>query len=275
MPSRSAASSTRDSSSAPRITRFAEIPSTSGHARAEIGAGRLSPHPNVFVAMAQTDGVGRFHREWQSPPGGLWLTLAWPTTEPELDKVLDGLGLRIGVGCLRIVNRALAGATGDPHVRLKWPNDILVHGRTVLGVLTEVVHGPPPEARPWILIGVGINANIDLNGLRGEVRTHATSLAAELGKPVDLAALEADLLAELQHTLTTQGLPREVLQEAAESLHGLNRDTTVSLPDGTRIAGMLTGLNEHGMAVLDIEGRTFVPPLGSVIMNDQPARNAH
>src|SRR6185369_5269429 len=131
MTSRSAASSpTRDSTpSAARITRFAEIPSTSGHARAQIGAGRLDPQPAAFVAAAQTDGVGRFHRQWQSPPGGLWPTLAWPLTEPEFDKVLDGLGLRIGVACLRVVQRALTGAPGDPHVRLKWPNDILVHGR--------------------------------------------------------------------------------------------------------------------------------------------------
>ncbi|HVU62790.1 MAG TPA: biotin--[acetyl-CoA-carboxylase] ligase [Phycisphaerales bacterium] len=258
-----------------RFVRFDDIPSTSGHARAEIASGRLTSQPVAFVAATQSAGVGRFHREWQSPPGGLWLTLAWPTSDPDLSSVLDGLGLRIGIGCLRIVARALADAPGDPHVRLKWPNDILVRGRKVLGVLTEVVHGPPPEARPWVLVGVGINANIDLAALREDVRSHATSLAAELGRPVDLAALERDLVEELRIALSTHGLARDLITEAAKHLHGLDRDTTVSLPDGTRITGVLKGLNEHGMAVLDIEGRVFVPPLGSVIMNDQSPRNGH
>jgi BirA family biotin operon repressor/biotin-[acetyl-CoA-carboxylase] ligase len=270
MTSRSAASSTTrvPAESAVRFVRFADIPSTSGHARAEIASGVLQPSPVAYVAAKQTAGIGRFKREWQSPIGGLWLTLAWPTTEPELAGVLDGLGLRIGIGCLRVIAKVLEPVP-DPHVRLKWPNDILIHGRKVLGVLTEVVHGPPPDARPWILVGVGINVNINLRELRENVRTHATSLAAELGKPADLAAIETHLMEELHRALSTHGLSREFVQEAARHLHGLDRDTTVSLPDGTRRAGVLKGLNDHGMAVLDVEGRIFVPPLGSVIANDQ------
>jgi BirA family biotin operon repressor/biotin-[acetyl-CoA-carboxylase] ligase len=256
------------------VVRFADIPSTSSHARAEIAAGRLGPAPVAFVAAHQSAGVGRFGRPWQSPDGGLWLTLAWPTTEAELEKTLDGLGLRVGIACLRAIRRALLEAPGDPHVRLKWPNDVLVHGRKVLGVLTEVVHGPAPASGAWVLVGVGVNANINLAMLSPDVRSHATSLARELGRVVDTEPLESDLLAELRGALTTHGLAREVIQEAAEHLHGLDRDTTVSLPDGTRISGVLKGLNDHGMAVLDVEGRVFVPPLGSVIMNDQPPKSA-
>ncbi len=254
------------------VVRFEEIDSTSTHAHREIHAGRLEPSPVAFVAAQQSAGVGRFGRTWVSPRGGLWITLAWPTTEAELTKTLDGLGLRVGVACLRVVRHALDGAPSDPFVRLKWPNDVLAHGRKVLGVLTEVVHEPAPGRRPWLLVGAGINANLDLSLLPDELRGHATTLARELGRPVDLGTLEIDLLHELRAAIASPGLDRETILEAGQSLHGLERDTIVSMPDGSKVSGVLKGLNDHGMAVLDVDGRPFVPPLGSVIMNDHPTR---
>lgn len=248
------------------VIRFTEIDSTSGYARAQIAADRLTLRPVAFVAAKQSAGIGRFGRAWSSPEGGLWMTLAWPADLDNFSARLDGLGLRIGVACLRVVQRALVDQGSDAHVRLKWPNDVLVRGHKVLGVLTEIVHGP--VQRPWILVGVGINANFRPGELPDPISRQATTLQHELGRRVDLGALEADMLAELHGALTSAGLSKELLAEAAASLHGLDRDTTISLPDGTRISGVLTGLNEHGMAVLDIDGRAFVPPPGSVVMGE-------
>lgn len=262
------ASSEHHIASAVRIERFDTIESTSGHARALIATGRMGSGVRGFVARTQSGGIGRFKRAWCSPEGGLWMTLAWPSREHELPLLLDGLGLRIGVACLRVVQRAFDGCTEDPHVRLKWPNDVMVHGRKVLGVLTELVHGPAPEARPWVLVGVGLNANIALELLDEPVRSHATSLRAELGREVSLELLERAMLEELCIALSGFGTPRELLVEAVAALHGLGRDIAVSLPDGTRISGVLTGLNDHGVAVLDVDGRVFVPPLGAVVMSD-------
>ncbi len=254
------------------IVRFEEIDSTSAHARREIQAGRLAAAPVAFVAARQTAGVGRFGRAWASPIGGLWFTLAWPSAEADLPRVIDGLGLRVGVACLRVVRRALQDAPTDPFVRLKWPNDVLAHGRKVLGALTEVVHEPTPGNRPWLVVGVGINANFDPVALPEEFRSHATTLAQERGQRVDTALLEVDLYHELRGAITADGLDRETIVEAGHFLHGLGRDAIVSLPDGSKVSGVLKGLNDHGMAVLDVDGRTFVPPLGSIIVNDHPAR---
>ncbi len=255
-----------------RVVRFATLDSTSSHARALVTTGRAGGSPVALVAQVQTSGIGRFKRAWSSPSGGLWMTLAWPADESTLHARLDGLGLRVGVACLRVVREAFHGFKGDPHVRLKWPNDVLVHGRKVLGVLTELVHEPAPDARPWLLVGVGLNANIRMEDLEEPMRSHATSLQRELGHPVQLELIEAQLLRELAAALSASGLSRQLLTEACDALHGLDRDTTVSLPDGTRMSGVLKGLNEHGMAVLDIDGRVFVPPLGAVIMSDTPPR---
>jgi len=254
------------------VVHFEEIDSTSMHARREIAANRLGDAPAAFVAACQTAGVGRFGRSWSSPEGGLWMTLAWPCVETELAARLDGLGLRVGMACLRVVQSVCAGSIADRHVRLKWPNDVLVHGRKALGVLTEIVRGPEPSCRPWIVVGVGINANIELGQLPEPARSHATSLKGELGRPVELGALEQDVLRELAAALSVSGLSPELIREAAANLHGRGRDTLVSLPDGTRVSGVLTGLNDHGMAVLNIDGRVFVPPLGSVIMTDHPEK---
>ncbi len=247
------------------IVRFSEIESTSGFARAEIAAGRLTA-PTVVVATRQTGGLGRFKRPWASPDGGLWMSLAWPCLESELQERLDGLGLRVGVACLRAVRRIIGASERVPPVRLKWPNDVVIAGKKVLGVLTEVVHAPAGARTAWIIVGVGVNANFDTRDLPEALRDHSTTLQAELGHRIDAIALETDLLAELHGALVARGVSRELLVEAIAALHGLDRDTTVTLPDGTRVSGVLKGLNEHGIAVLDIDGRVFVPPLGSVIM---------
>lgn len=245
------------------ITRIKETSSTNAHAKDLALTGRLGISPICFVAETQSAGVGRFGREWVSPKGGLWLTLAWPTTESDLPEILEGLGLRIGVACLRVVQRIVASGARRPIVKLKWPNDIMLAGHKVLGELTEVLSAP---SNPWLIVGVGINANFPRSALPESLRATATTLHEELGHDVDLKLLESDLLSELSEALATKGLPREILDEAGQHLHALNRDIAVSLPDGSRATGVLRGLNEHGMAVLETDSGPFVPPLGSAIM---------
>ncbi len=245
------------------IIRLREIDSTNAHARRLARAGKLARTPVAFVAERQTAGVGRFGRAWASPVGGLWLTLAWPIPESQLQSVIDGLGLRIGVACLRVIQRVVARGARRPIVKLKWPNDILVAGHKVLGELTEIVHAPELA---WAIVGVGMNANFPRARLPHELHATATTLQEETGHPIDLAALERDLLQELTAALTARGLSRELLAEAGDHLHGVGRDIALSMPDGSRAAGTLTGLNEHGLAVLQTDAGTLVAPLGAAIM---------
>lgn len=153
-------------------------------ARAEAGA----PTGIVVVSTTQTAGRGRRGRTWISAPGdSLTFSLLWrfaPGTVPL------GLSLAIGVA----VTHALAkiGAGGTAPIELKWPNDVLMNGKKLAGILVELVPGASHAA----VIGVGLNLHLPAS-LPAEVR--ATAVALDL--PVNINALLATLLGELRAVL--------------------------------------------------------------------------
>ena len=123
-------------------------------------AGLLSPFASV-LAVSQTSGRGQMRREWISPPGNIYAALSWPAGEGALcamAPVVVGACLADG-----LYGRGFAA-------KVKWPNDLLVEGRKVAGILLEERHGR-------IVAGVGINCAVapDAASLR---RDHAAPAAA-------------------------------------------------------------------------------------------------
>ncbi len=253
------------------VEQFDTIDSTSLHARRmiEVGGGSLpGDRPRLIVARRQTAGRGRVGRPWTSPEGGLWCTLIWPM--PAVSSgVVNGLGLRVGLACAMAVEHALA-QTDTPAarvaasgVRLKWPNDVLIHGRKVLGVLTEVVRR---ERLAWIVIGVGINANFPRALLPPELHHSATTLHDELGGvAVDLTGLRADLVARLLEAVGTPGLTGETLGAARQRLFDVGQ-TVVTLVEGTLVPGTLLGLSDDGRPVLQTLDGPYSPPFGGELV---------
>jgi BirA family biotin operon repressor/biotin-[acetyl-CoA-carboxylase] ligase len=158
---------------------FEVVSSTQDLAR-ELAAAQ-APEGAVVVAEVQTAGRGRLGRTWVSPRGGLYLSVVLrpPVSPPEVPK----LSLVGGVAAARAIERACGLAVG-----LRWPNDLLVNRRKVGGVLAEA----GPDAR-WVILGIGLNANVS-----SELPEGATSIAAELGTPVDLEDLFCAVCAELE-----------------------------------------------------------------------------
>ena len=159
----------------PRL-HLRSIGSTNARARelAEAGA----PHGTAVTAGEQTAGRGRQGRGWSTPPGSA-LAVSLVIRDPD-----PLLSLRAGLAVAD-----LAGAAA----RVKWPNDVLVDGRKVAGVLVE---GRPQEG--WAVLGIGVNAALDLSVLPEEVRATAGTLGLdprELPRALEvlLAALEARL----------------------------------------------------------------------------------
>ena len=143
------------------------------------------PEGAVAVAEEQTEGRGRLGRTWHAPArtSVLVSVLLRPEIEPSR---LPELSLVAGGA----VAEAIADVTGiDPAI--KFPNDVLVDGRKVAGILAESSEGR-------VVLGVGVNANQTADELPGDVQTQPTSLRVELGEPVDRAALLAAILLRLE-----------------------------------------------------------------------------
>ncbi|MFL5917393.1 MAG: biotin--[acetyl-CoA-carboxylase] ligase [Gaiellaceae bacterium] len=143
------------------------------------------PEGAVAVAEEQTEGRGRLGRTWQAPArtSVLVSVLLRPEIEParlpELSLVAGGA-----------VAEAIADVTGiEPAI--KFPNDVLIGGRKVAGVLAEASAGR-------VVLGIGVNANQAAEALPADAQTEPTSLLVELGERADRAQLLATILQRLE-----------------------------------------------------------------------------
>ncbi len=267
------------------VNRLDEVDSTNAYARCLVEQGGAEG-PRFIVARTQTGGYGRRGRKWHSPPGGLWCTLLAPAPTSPSDGGPVGfgdMGLRVGVACLEAITIALENAAAKAEVvrsiRLKWPNDVLIDDRKVCGSLCEVITPPQSEASSesgsssrrsaeialisWLVLGVGINANNDPASLPSDLRRPATSLAAILGQPVNLAWLEHELGRRLSAAASRALTWRSVVESAAARLAGLDEEIERRLPTGEVVRGILKGLSDLGTPVLMVNGRRFIVPAGA------------
>lgn len=173
------------------IRIFRRLPSTNGYAllleQADLPAG------TVIVAEEQTGGRGRRGRKWHSPPFlGLWFSVVLGSYSGEELTVLP-LALGVAVGkSLESVYRLKPA--------LKWPNDILLSGRKVCGILCESKNDSAGRFR--VVAGIGINANQDPGDFSEELQTSATSILMETGEVCDREELMAGVLHLVESVLT-------------------------------------------------------------------------
>ena len=159
----------------PRL-HLRETGSTNARARELAGGG--APHGTLVTADLQTAGRGRQGRAWSAPAGrALLLSLVLR----DLDELLS---LRAGL--------AVADLAG-PAALVKWPNDVLLEGRKVAGVLVE---GRPQEG--WAVLGIGVNAAVDVADLPEDLRGRAGTLGLA---PRELPRALAQLLEALEARL--------------------------------------------------------------------------
>jgi BirA family biotin operon repressor/biotin-[acetyl-CoA-carboxylase] ligase len=139
----------------------------------------------VAVAEEQTEGRGRLGRTWTSPPGVN--VLCSVLLEPRVETPrLPELSLVAGEACATAMRSVTAL---EPAI--KPPNDVLLGGRKVAGILAEARDGR-------VVLGIGVNVNMDPAALPGDLRARATSLAAELGAQVNRVELLLTLLEALE-----------------------------------------------------------------------------
>ncbi len=230
------------------LTRFDRIDSTSLHARRLVEAGLTPPRPQAFVASEQTGAIGRLGRRFISPRGGVWVTLLWPVATLGAPPAPESLGARLGWATLEAVRDALSTAGDQPgRAAWKWPNDVLVDGRKVLGVLTEIAGTGPHRA---VLVGIGANLNVAPGDLPARETGNAASLLALLGHPLDAARFESRVLANAVCALRHDRLKDEAIGALRESMAGLGTEVAGRRADGTLVFGTVCGIDEDGHPLL-------------------------
>jgi BirA family biotin operon repressor/biotin-[acetyl-CoA-carboxylase] ligase len=215
------------------------IASTSDEAKSLAASG--APAGTLVWARTQSAGRGRQGRGWVSPPGNLYASLILRPAVPAA--VAAQLSF---VAALAVGDACLAQAP-DAAIALKWPNDVLLAGRKLAGILLES-QANPAGTLDWLVVGIGIN----LATYPVDVDYPATALSAtgaDAAPETVLAALAAAFL--LWHQRWREGAGFATIRSAwLARAQGLGQPIRVRLP-GSTLEGVFAGLDTDGALLLD------------------------
>jgi BirA family biotin operon repressor/biotin-[acetyl-CoA-carboxylase] ligase len=209
----------------------------------------------VVFAESQTKGRGRLGRKWISPAHkGLWFSLLLrPNLRPQE-------ATRLTVASATALRRAIHSETGlNPEI--KWPNDILVHGKKVAGILTEM--SAELDRIQHIILGIGVNVNTSASEFQPELRKLATSLKIESGRAISRADLVTAILYELDRDyahVCTGGFTA-LADEWEAHCTTIGRNVTIQI-GGRRLRGRAESLSDDGALLLRTEHGHLEPIIG-------------
>lgn len=200
----------------------------------------------VVIAEEQTLGKGRIGRDWISPRNkGIWMSIILkPDLEPSKVSKVTQIGAVAVFKALEKMNI---------RSQIKWPNDILINGKKVSGILTEM--SGELNMVDYIIMGIGVNVNLDEIDIPDELKYKATSIKIEEGKELDRKVLTANILGEFEKLyieFKKQGDITEVIEILKENSALIGKEVRVVNRDKERI-GMAVDINENGELVVDFE----------------------
>ncbi|WP_324194355.1 biotin--[acetyl-CoA-carboxylase] ligase [Nocardia terpenica] len=237
----------RSVAESPELSFFSrvDVVESTGSTNADLIAHAGDPDTDrrVLIAEAQERGRGRHERSWVSPPRAqiaMSILVRLRGIDPA---ALGWLPLLTGVAVVDAV-RATTGLDAN----LKWPNDVLIDGRKVAGILAEVASG---AGSPAVVIGVGLNVDLTADELPVP---HATSLALAGATEVDRTALAQSMLREFARYFTewhtanwdVTGLAAQYRARCAT----IGTEVRAELPGGEVLTGVATGVDENGRLLI-------------------------
>jgi BirA family biotin operon repressor/biotin-[acetyl-CoA-carboxylase] ligase len=200
----------------------------------------------VVFAESQTCGRGRLGRKWLSPPRkGLWFSVL---LRPEMR---PAEATRLTVASATALRRAIHSETGlEPEI--KWPNDLLIQGRKTAGILTEL--NAELDQIKYVILGIGVDISFSPADFPAELRSQATSLEAELGKPVFCPQLAVAILKELDYDYArvTSGRFADIAEEWEKHCTTLGRNVAIRV-GARQISGRAEALGDEGALLLRTE----------------------
>jgi BirA family biotin operon repressor/biotin-[acetyl-CoA-carboxylase] ligase len=206
---------------------------------------RGAPEGTLVIADEQTAGKGRLGRRWLAPPGtSLLMSLLFRPHPPFSVHQAQ----RLTMICSLAVAEAIETVTGLT-AAIKWPNDIVVQGKKVGGVLTEL--GATSERLDYAVVGLGLNVNLDFGAGEAmeELAATATSLSQELGREVSRLTLLWRILENVESRYQRLGAGELPHDEWASRLVTLHHHVIVDTPQGT-VEGWAEGVDADGALIL-------------------------
>jgi BirA family biotin operon repressor/biotin-[acetyl-CoA-carboxylase] ligase len=238
-----------------RVMWFKNLSSTQGFARRLIsmkGMTRLNGY--VIISDRQQNGIGRHGNTWISPKGGIWLSII-------LSSTLHPSRIASFSFCASVaVSEAIEICTGI-NSRLKWPNDVMIQGKKVAGILVEA--SVEADYIEHIIIGIGVNANVKTAEIKKKIQDHE--------QPYPITSLQE----QLGTTCNTVEIIRCILQTFDKHYSRIETDSrypillkwreraepiicrSVQISDGASLhAGKVVGVDEDGsMIIMDKDNR--------------------
>ena len=208
----------------------------------------------VVIAEKQKKGRARVGRKWIAPEGGIWLSTILKPKIPTAESTILPLAAALAV-CNAIKSECKLDA------KLKWPNDVIIDGKKISGILAEM--SCEADRVNYVVIGIGVNANVDVKKIESTIKGTegyygATSLRSKLGRKIDRIKLVRKILVELEEIYL------DLERERSDTIIQAWKDNSATL--GTNVTVSLNEMCFEGKAIdIDYDGALLVKlPNGSI-----------
>lgn len=194
----------------------------------------------VIIAEQQASGRGRVNRKWLSPKGGIWLSVILRPPIPASN--ITVLPFAVGLAVCDSIKK-----TTPLNPKVRWPNDIMIEGKKVAGILIDI--SMEAERFNYAVIGIGINVNIDSLAMSSNLERHikVTSLSDELGHKMSILGLTKEILERLEyyHIQLKNSIPHTIIEQWKKNSDILLQKVEVIHNDWT-IEGVVLDVNDDG-----------------------------
>jgi len=212
----------------------------------------------VIIAERQSAGKGRLGRRWFSPAGGIWLSIIlYPQLSPSY---IPRITLMTAVAIVKAIERF-----AQIKAQIKWPNDILINKKKVCGILTEM--SAELDMINWVVVGIGINVNVDHWEFPEDIQEKTISLKEFLGEEISRVRLAQIFLEEFEKYY--ERLKRRefssILKECKSYSHTLGKKIRIDIGEQV-IVGEAININEEGALIIKKEDEELIEIISGTII---------
>ena len=221
-----------------KILYFPSVTSTMDAASEELK--RKTDHGTVILADEQTLGQGRLSRRWASPYGGVYISIVLFPKKEHVPILTRLAALSVADTLMNV---------GNVEVDFKWPNDVLLNGKKIGGIIARSGLGVHDEF--WAIVGIGVNINTNVS-LYPEISHIATSLKSETGSELSLQVVVESLLKSFSARYKEMENGSSLVADWKAKLVSLGKEVTVT-HGAKMIKGVAASVDDSGALIVQTE----------------------